>query len=65
MPIMEIVQLILSIFVAVMPTILAMLKARSDVKKSKFDLGLSELHAADERMRVENPQHESSPVQPR
>lgn len=64
MGIAEIVQLILSIVVAVMLTILAVLKERSDVKKSAFDLGLSELHAADERMRVEDHQHQSSTVQP-
>lgn len=64
MPIAEIVQLVLSIFVAVMPTILAALKERHDVKKSAFELGLRELHAADERLRVEGGQHQPSPVQP-
>jgi len=63
MAIGSIVELVLSILVAVTPTILAALKARSDVKKSAFDLGLSELHAADERMRVEDYQHESSTLQ--
>lgn len=60
-----ILEMVLSILVAVMPTILAVLKERSNVKKSAFDLGVSELHVADERMRVEGDQHQPSPVQPR
>jgi hypothetical protein len=64
MPILDIVQLILSIIVTVAPTFLAAMKEKRDVKKSAFDLGLTELHAADERMRLDAREHPRDPVQP-
>lgn len=64
MAILDIVQLVLSILVTVAPTLLAAMKEKRDVKKSAFDLGLSELHAADERMRLDHREHQRDPVQP-
>ncbi len=64
MAIASLIEMVLSIVVAVIPTILAAMKARNDVRKSAFDLGLSELHAADDRMRMEDHEYQSSPVQP-
>jgi hypothetical protein len=59
MPILDIVQLILSIIVTVAPTFLAAMKEKRDVKKSAFDLGLTE-----ERMRLDAREHPRDPVQP-
>lgn len=64
MPILDIIELVLSILLTVAPAMLAAMKEKRDVKKASFDLGLNELHAADERMRLDRREHQRDALQP-
>ncbi|MDE2099287.1 MAG: hypothetical protein KGL39_18685 [Patescibacteria group bacterium] len=69
MGIVEIIGLFFSIVLAVAPTLLAHIveksKEHNEFKKTAFDLGLSELDAADRRMRLDVDQHHNLTLQPR
>lgn len=59
----DLLGLLATIAATVLPVVLAHLKEKHNVRQSSFDLGLDQLHAADERMQLEDNQHQTSAVQ--
>ncbi len=60
--IIEAVTAVFGVIVILLKLILAKTDAKQDVKKSKFDLGVSELHTANQRMRLPVDQREPPPL---